>query len=203
LVETILGRGRVLVMTTPVSDLLQPGGRQTWNELPTGDNAWPYFVLVNEMLKYLVDTTGARLNYMAGDTASLPNSRDKYPQRYQLFTPLDQPQDVTASEGRVVVKFTEYPGAYRLKGFRGESIVRGFAVNLPESASDLRRIEREDLDDVLGVGRYQFARDQDEIVVGVGEARLGREFYPFLVPLVAMLLAMEHLLANRFYRKSE
>jgi hypothetical protein len=203
LLETTLGRGRTLVMTTPVSDPLQPAGRPPWNELPTGDNAWPYFVLVNEMFAYLVDAGGERLNYLAGETASLPNSRDRYPQRYQLFTPLDQPQDVSAAEDRVIVKFTEYPGAYRLKGFRGEPVVRGFAVNLPEAASDLRRIERDELDAVLGADRYQFARSTDEIVVGVGQARLGREFYPFLVPLVALLLAVEYVLANRFYRKPD
>jgi hypothetical protein len=201
LIETSRGLGRALVLTTPISDPLQPKGRQTWNELPTGDNAWPYFVLVNEMMKYLVDRGGEKLNYLSGETASLPNRRDKYPERYQLFTPLDQPQDVTAAAGRVVVKFTEYPGAYRLKGFRGESIVRGFAVNLPRSASELTRMTRDDLDEVLGPDRYHYARDTDQIVVGVGEARLGREFYPLLICLVALILGLEHVLANRFYRR--
>ncbi len=203
LLETSLGEGRALILTTPISDPAQASGRQTWNELPTGDNAWPYFVLVNEMLKYLVDTGGERLNYLAGETAKLPNSRDKYPERYQLFTPLDQPQDVTAADGHVVVKFTEYPGAYRLKGFRGEAVVRGFSVNLPQSASELDRITRVELDEMLGADRYHFARNTDEIVVGVGQARLGREFYPFLVTLVALMLAVEHVLANRFYRRPD
>jgi hypothetical protein len=203
LLETSFEQGRALVLTTPVSDPAQASGRQTWNELPTGNNAWPYFVLVNEMLKYLVDTGGERLNYLAGETAKLPNSRDKYPERYQLFTPLDQPQDVTAAEEHVVVKFTEYPGAYRLKGFRGEAVVRGFSVNLPESASELARLTRGELDEMLGSDRYHFARNTDEIVVGVGQARLGREFYPFLVTLVALMLAVEHVLANRFYRRPD
>ena len=105
------------------------------------------------------------------------------------------------ADGHVIVKFTEFPGAYRLKGFRGESVVRGFAVNLPQTASELTRITRDELDQVLGPDRYHFARNTDEIVVGVGEARLGREFYPFLVCLVALMLAVEHVLANRFYRK--
>ena len=203
LLETSQERGRALVLTTPISDPARLRGRQPWNELPTGDDAWPYFVLVNEMMRYLVDAGGARLNYLAGETATLPNKRDKYPQRYQLFTPLDQPQDVTSADGRVVVKFTEYPGAYRLKGFLGEPVVRGFAVNLPQTASELSRMPRDELDELLGRERYQFARNTDEIVVGVGEARLGREFYSFLVPLVALILALEHVLANRFYRKQE
>ncbi|HPM84827.1 MAG TPA: BatA domain-containing protein [Candidatus Anammoximicrobium sp.] len=203
IIETPLGRGRVLTMTTPVSDPAQLQGRQTWNELPTGSDAWPYLVLVNEMVRYLTDAGGTKLNYLAGETAALPNARDKEPERYQLFTPLDQPQDVTAAEGQVVVKFTELPGAYRLKGFLQRPVVRGFSVNLPESASQLTRLAREDLDELLGAGRYHFARSQDEIVLGVGEARMGREFYPFLLPLLALILGLEHLLANRFYRRGE
>ena len=81
--------------------------------------------------------------------------------------------------------------------------MRGFSVNLPESASQLTRLAREDLDELLGAGRYHFARSQDEIVLGVGEARMGREFYPFLLPLLALILGLEHLLANRFYRRGE
>ncbi|MCU0978970.1 MAG: BatA domain-containing protein [Pirellulaceae bacterium] len=202
-VETSLGRGRVLTMTTPVSDPARAQGRQTWNELPTGNDAWPYVVLANEMVRYLVGAGGTKLNYLAGETASLPNTRGKHPERYQLFTPLDQPQDVTADDGQLVVKFTELPGAYRLKGFLQQPLVRGFAVNLPESASQLTRLDREALDQLLGADRYHYARSRDEIVLGVGEARLGREFYPFLLPLLALILGLEHLLANRFYRRGE
>lgn len=203
IVETSPGRGRVLTMTTPVSDPIRARGRQTWNELPTGEDAWPYVVLVNEMLSYLAGAGGTKLNYLAGDTAALPNVRDKHPERYQLFTPADQPQDVTADDGQVAVRFTELPGAYRLKGFLEQPVVRGFAVNLPESASQLARLDRAALDDLLGAGRYHYARNQDDIVLGVGEARLGREFYPFLLPLLALILGLEHLLANRFYRRDE
>jgi hypothetical protein len=203
LVETTLDQGRTLTLTTPVSDPAQLSGRQTWNELPTGDNAWPYVALVNEMMRYLVDTAGTKLNYLAGETASLPNSQGRHPDRYQLFTPLGQPQDVTAADGRISVKFTEYPGAYRLKGTWGGPVVRGFSVNLPRAASELARLPRSELDGILGPDRYHYARSEDEIVLGVGEARLGLEFYPFLIALVACVLAMEHLLANRFYRRSD
>jgi hypothetical protein len=203
IVETSLDRGRGLTMTTPISDPLNLRGRQAWNELPTGTDAWPYFVLINEMLRYLVDTAGIKLNYLAGETAVLPNNPDRHPDRYQLFTPLGQPQESLASDGRVVVRFTEYAGAYRLRGYRDGPVVRGFSVNFPESASRLQRIDRARLDTLLGADRYHFARDRDEIVLGVGKARLGFEFYPWLICLVALLLGMEQLLANRFYRKTE
>lgn len=203
LVETTLERGRTLIMTTPVSDPARLDNRQTWNELPTGENAWPYVMLAREMMHHLVDSGGTKLNYVVGETAMLPNSSERYPERYQLFTPLGQPQDVTAAEGKIVVKFTEYPGAYRLKGNLAGPVGRGFSVNLPRAASDLERLSRDELNGMLGPDRYHFARSKDEIVLGVGEARMGREFYPFLILVVGLVLALEHVLANRFYRSTD
>ena len=82
-------------------------------------------------------------------------------------------------------------------------MVRGFSVNLPPEATELRRVESTRLDELLGKDRYQFARNRDEIELSVGEARAGREFYPTLLVLLAGALAMEQLLANRFYRRAE
>jgi hypothetical protein len=203
LVDHRLGRGHVMTLTTPVSDPLRPAGRQTWNELATGEDAWPCFVLVNEMLLHLVGSSETKLNYLAGETAVLNNDAPTLPDRYQLFTPLDEPQDVLARDGRVTVRFTDHPGAYRLRGQRTGPIVRGFAVNVPAEASDLTRVSRDQLDEILGKDRYKFARNRNEIDRAVGNDRIGTEFYPLLATLVALVFGLEHLLANRFYRKDE
>ncbi len=202
LVERSVGRGRVITMTTPVSDAWRTEGYPTWNELPTSDEAWPYVVLVNELTLYLTDHTATRLNYTVGETAVLTQDAREHPDRYQLFTPLEQPQEVPARDGEVVVRFTEHAGAYRLKGFRDGPIARGFAVNLSAESTDLTRLSQDELDQRLGPGRYQLARNQQEIELGVGEARVGREFYGHLLVLLVVVLGVEHLLANRFYRKN-
>jgi hypothetical protein len=202
-VETTVGEGRVLVMTTPVTEPTQPPGREPWNELSTSEEVWPYVMLVNEMMSYLASSGERQLNYLVGETVVLANDPDKEPRRYQLFTPREEPQETTAREGSLVVRFTERPGAYRLKGFRGGPVVRGFAVNLPAEASDLSRLPREQLDTLLGKDRYQLARSREEIVREVGETRVGREFYPYLLAVLAIVLALEHLLGNRFYRGRE
>jgi hypothetical protein len=203
LVENRLGRGRVLTLTTPISDPPRPQGYELWNRLATGEDAWPCFILVREMMLYLVGSAGARLNLHTGETAVLPNDETLFPDRYQLFTPLDQPQDVLARDGRVTVRFTDQPGAYRLRGQRNGPLVRGFAVNLSGDASDLSRLPAERLDELLGKGRYQLARDKDEIDRAVGNDRVGSEFYPLLALLVAVALGLEHVLANRFYKKED
>jgi hypothetical protein len=99
------------------------------------------------------------------------------------------------------VRFTDNPGAYRLRGQLGGPIIRGFAVNLAEETSDLSRLPAERLDELLGKGRYQLAGSKEEINRAVGNDRVGSEFYPLLVTLVALVLGLEHALGNRFYKK--
>lgn len=203
LAESRVGRGRALVLTTPVTDPLRPVGRKAWNELLTGDDAWPGFVLVNEMLLYLTGSSEARLNYLTGETAVLRNDPASQPERYQLFTPLDEPQDVLARDGRLIVRFTDNPGAYRLRGQRGGAVVRGFAVNLPADVGDLTRWPQDKLQDLLGKKRFHLAHNKEEIDRAVGTDRIGSEFYPLLMLLLVVALAGEQVLANRFYRKDE
>ena len=199
LVEQRLGRGSVLVLTTPISDPPQPAGYAPWNELATGSDAWPCFVLVNEMFRYLVKSQATRLNLLCGQTAVLPNDAGRYPPRYQLFPPSDQPQDVLAKDGQLTIRFTLQPGLYRLRGQLAGPVSRGLAINLDPQQSRLARLTSAELDERLGAGRYRLARSAEELNRAVGTDRVGVEFYPLLVVLLALTLGLEHLLANRFY----
>jgi hypothetical protein len=203
ILERPLGSGRVVLFTTPLAEESRPAGRPPWNELLTSEQAWPNFVLFNELMRYLAGGTESRLNYLAGETAVIVNDATRDPARYQLFTPLDAPQDVLPRDGLLSVPFTPHPGAYRLKGLRDKPIVRGFAVNLPADASNLQRVPLARVEELLGKNRFRYARSRDEIVLEVGEARVGREFYPYLLLVLVVILGLEHTLANRFYRKTE
>lgn len=201
LIETQPGSGRVLCLTTSISDPLNPSGRETWNEIATGGRNWPYFLMINELMRYVVKSGEAKLNYVAGEIAQLQNDPRTDPVRYQLFTPRGELQNVATQDDHVTVRSTDQPGAYRLKGERGGVVLRGFAVNLPVSATDLTRTTPAELVELLQPLRFQYARSKEEIVFGVREERVGREFYPFLMALVAIFLGLEHLLANRFYKR--
>src|SRR5690606_184533 len=124
----------------------------------------------------------------------------EHPERYELFPPTGDPRETAAAGETLTVRFLESPGAYRLKGNRGGPVLRGFSVNLPAEATDLTRAAPERLDAALGEDRYQLAKTRDEFRRKIGLARQGREFYPFLLVLLAVVLAMEHVLANRFYK---
>jgi hypothetical protein len=67
----------------------------------------------------------------------------------------------------------------------------------------LARAAPDRLNEVLGSGRFRLAKNRDEITRDVGEARIGREFYPYLLVLLAVVLGLEHLFSNRFYRRNE
>ena len=81
--------------------------------------------------------------------------------------------------------------------------MRGFSVNLPPAATDLTRLSPERLDKLLGQDRFQLATNKDEIQLEVGEARVGREFYSHLLVMLVVMLCVEQLMANRFYKKRE
>jgi hypothetical protein len=74
-------------------------------------------------------------------------------------------------------------------------------VNLSQETSDLARLAPSRLDELLGTDRYQLARDKEQIDRAVGNDRVGSEFYPLLFTLVALVLGLEHVLGNRFYKK--
>jgi hypothetical protein len=95
---------------------------------------------------------------------------------------------------------TEMVGNYRLRaGGRQAKLDRGFSVNVPAESTRLDRASAKDIVNALGKERARVARSRDEIEVRVGLARTGRELFPALILAMALVLAAESLLANRFY----
>ena len=57
----------------------------------------------------------SRLNYLAGQPAVLPLRSDVAPDRWQLFTPRGQWQELAAQGRELRVSFSDLPGTYRLR----------------------------------------------------------------------------------------
>lgn len=201
LLERPLGKGRVLTLTTPISD---PANRpDTWNLLPTGDQPWPFVMLANELMYYLVGSDQQRLNYQTGDTAvvHLP-AGEKFPV-YSLTTPRgDQIRTpVDDKQNALIVTSTETPGNYRLRAGGGEQGMQlGFSANLPADVSQLERTSADDLKAVFGDMPFRLAHNRDEIDRSVSAGRVGQELFPFLMVFLVLVLAFEQALANRFYQ---
>jgi hypothetical protein len=142
-----------------------------------------------------------QLNYMAGQPVSLTNDPLTWPSRYDLYMPQAQKRPAPpALEGMLNLGEFERPGLYRLRGQRGEPVLRSFSINVTTSDTVLRRTTTEELDERLGRGNYRVARDRNQVESSVGQARFGRELYPLLMVLVAGLFLAEQAMSNRFYK---
>jgi hypothetical protein len=199
ILERVVGEGRVVMMTTPISDDANRPSRPAWNLIPVGlEGSWPFMMLADGTLTYLAETEANRLNYTVGQTAVVRVPKSPTAKRYQLFTPGSDWQEITATDDRLELGFIELLGTYRVFDEEGTR-TGGFSVNLAEGTTRLDRILPEQLDNVLGKDRYQVATKQSEITRDVDESRTGSEFYPFLMVALAVVLGLEHLIANRFY----
>lgn len=202
LVERRVGTGRVITMTTPVSDAAY---NDPWNILPTGPDPWPFLALANGLTEYLAGSGGTRLNYLAGQTAILGLAPNERVTSYVLEIPGASPvrQSLTPGQTDLSIASTEALGNYRVRaGGQGAKLDRGFSVNCSPSISDLNRIDFATIVDALGKDRVQVARSQAEIELRVGQGRVGRELFPALIIALALVLGVEQLLANRFYKQT-
>jgi hypothetical protein len=161
-------------------------------------------MLSNEMMLYLVGSGEERLNYDAGETVVLHVPESQRQMIFSVRSPDGQelPQSVDQKTGTVTVTATGIVGNYVLRSGGSEGGVRrGFSINVPAETTDLVRLSPDDLTGLLGKDRFRLSRGRDEIERDVNLGRTGRELYPLLIVLVAIILGMEHLLANKFYRR--
>lgn len=197
LIERRLAAGSVLLLTTPISDA-ESSTQPSWNLLSSSLDSWPFLILLDRMFLSLVQSNDAVLNASVGQTARVPWDQPAT-QRLPLLTPRGDWQEVTAADGEIRVPLTDAPGAYRLKVPVASQTPRGFSANLTADTSRLNRLSVDELNQCLGPDRYRLARSEAEIVRDIDQARIGREFYPLLMPVLVLVMVMEYLLANRFY----
>jgi hypothetical protein len=156
------------------------------------------------MLLYLVGSGEERLNYEAGETVTLRVPESQRQLIFSLRTPSGEelPQAVDQKTGLFTITATGTVGNYLLRSGGTEGGVRrGFSVNVPAVNTDLTRLAKDDLTGLLGKDRFRLSRGRDEIERDVSLGRTGHELYPLLIVLVAIALGLEHLLANKFYRR--
>ena len=197
-----LGEGRVLTVTTPVSD--SPND-EPWNLLPVGDPSWPFVILADGMMSYLVGSSQQRLNYLVGQTAVLRLDPKTEHRSYGLTAPEGIRINLTPDLGRhlLMITSTDSAGHYRVTagGSRPSGVDQGFSVNLAPEQTELERMADEDLAEVFGPHDYHLARNREELEGKVSYERVGRQLFSMLIILVAAVLGIEHVMANRFYRE--
>ncbi|QEG33354.1 vWA domain-containing protein [Bythopirellula goksoeyrii] len=204
LVERPLGQGRVLTLTTPISDPLQPVGREPWNLLPTHPEPWPFVALVNNIVGYLSRNEDQELNYGAGETVNLRLSPRQHVTDFVLRDPNGEGLRRTLPPGEDTIRIstTGQLGNYRVAaGGRSGSLDEGFSVN---AAAELSRLEQADPEAILAAlpeGRVHLANSLDDVEQYVNIGRRGKELFSWAILMVVFVWGSEHLLSNRFYRE--
>ena len=203
LLERPVGKGRTLTMTTPVSD--NPN-QNPWNLLPAGGlgvEPLPFMILANQMAAYLVGSSDQQLNYLAGQTVVVPLDAAQQHPRYLLKTPDGKSSSYTADLDRrdLSITTTDQVGNYRLQAGGTGGVDLGFSVNYAPEQTQLDRLSDQELSGVFGPVKFQLAHTREQIDRDVSTGRVGRELFPPLILIVAILLGLEMLVANRFYKE--
>jgi hypothetical protein len=208
ILERPMGAGKVITMTTPVSDWAD---EQPWNLLPFGE-AWPFLITANQIMLYLVGSTDAQLNYFAGQVAMLPLDRQAPRGNYLISEPPKdalKPQEATKypipidlQRNVLTVTATAQPGNYQAQaGGEQGGVSRGFSVNVAPEQTQLTRLPKDKLKELFGPFEYRLAQNLDQLDRQISTARVGRELFPLLILIVALVLGAEHVLANKFYKQ--
>ncbi len=204
IVERPIGQGRTLTFTTPVSDPLEPVGREPWNMLPTGPEPWPFVALANQTIGYLALAEAHEQNIVAGETVGLRLSPRQHVTEFVLKEPggTGLRRTLPAGEDTIRISTTNVLGNYRVaSGGRTGVLDEGFSVNALAELSRLERADEGVIAAALPADRVHLAQSLDDVEEYVDIGRSGRELFPWVISLVALIWSSEHLLANRFYRE--
>jgi hypothetical protein len=199
LVERKLDQGRVLLFTVPL-DRRQPPWHNYWNESSFG------LVLADKTVGYLAgDAEKVNFNYLSGQplTLRLP-AAPQFP--YTVVGPNLSGSDgaVKPVEGKNTAQFTQAvtPGDYTLRDGKGARIAC-YAVNVrPEESQLEERVAVEQIEALLGPGAVLTAERGGNLGDLIQRRTLRPlELFPWLMILLLLALAIENLLANKFYRR--
>jgi hypothetical protein len=203
IVERPIGHGRAITMTTPVSD---DANRDPWNLLPTGglgDGPWPFMILANRMAAYLVGSNDQQLNYPAGQMAVLRLDAAARRRGFMLYAPGESAFPLQADLNRSDLPITETDrvGNYRLQSGGSKGVNLGFSVNYARDQTRIERLSDQEVTGLFGPVKFQLARTREQIDRNISMGRVGRELFPSLILIVALVLGLELLVSNRFYRE--
>jgi hypothetical protein len=197
--ERPIGKGRAIVMTTPVSD--RPA-RSPWNLLPV-DECWPFMILMNQTAAYLVGSGDQQWNYLAGQTVVVRLDEASRRRSYMLYAPdgLTTPYPADLNRRDLTITTTDRVGNYRLRAGGDHGVDLGFSVNYAPEQIRLDRLTDAELSALFSPVKFQLARTREQIDRDISTGRVGRELFPPLILMVALVLALEMLVSNRFYKE--
>jgi hypothetical protein len=194
LIERAIGSGRVILLTSALD-------RRGWNDLPLA--GWPFVVLLDQIGQELSRQSEVQYNYIAGDEVTLPLPADSSLTKYLVRRPTGEqlPGEVPPGSKAIVLRNVDQVGQYEVVSNRDETVsfASGFSANAAPAESDFTRIAEDELDKIIGKGRYSVARSIEGLTRNVTVGRVGQEVFSLILGLVLAFFCAEQLVANRFY----
>lgn len=204
LLDRAVGRGHVIQFTTPL-DAREIDRNRRWHNYWDLDTSFG-LVLEDQVCRYLAgDSTKPELNYFCGQTPRVPLPASLAAPPYTLDGPglAVAETNVKVNDGDTHLSLPQVvvPGNYAVRDTK-QRIVAGCSLNIRPQESELERVPAEEIESVLGkdtmlqVGRTISLK---EALAGMRSPPL--ELLPWLMMAVLIVLMVESLLANRFYRR--
>jgi hypothetical protein len=191
--------GKVVLFTTVLDER-----RPEWNDYLSTLTSFPV-VLAFVSTSYLAgDAEPVQLNFLSGQSAPLvavpltQRSTD-----YALWRNTKHIRPVTAEPGQNVLRFPQAhdPGNYAVAGEGGKPVA-AFSVNLPQEEIVLDRLPAAEVEALFGRGAVLPVDGRADLRAAMsGQWSQPVELFPFLMVLILFVLAVENLLANKFYRR--
>lgn len=200
ILERVHGRGRTVIVTTGVD--LPENYRLRWNNFPsTLLPSWLFYAFAEQMMDYVSRATDTPHNFIAGETPIVRLSPADSARDFLLQQPQfkQSRQRLPAGEGSLTLESANDLGHYQLIETGASRPITAFTINPAPSESDLTRLTRQQLDDLLGKDHYQLARTLNELKDQINASDLGKEVFPIVLALLIVAFLGEHLVANRFY----
>ncbi|HEV3122679.1 MAG TPA: BatA and WFA domain-containing protein [Isosphaeraceae bacterium] len=199
--------GRVLMWTTPLSRQPEQGARDAWNEFPLSDWSFLYLMFFRTV-PYMAGLAGEKLNYEAGQDVVIPLEPSKKLTTFVVQGPDKKTSDrltPQVSTPSLVIQSPQALGQWTVAasapGRTPENL--GFSINPPVAETQVKPLDKRDLDGIFGKAPYALADDPSQIKEVVMTSRVGREMFPWIMVLILMVVTLENLLANKFYRENQ
>jgi hypothetical protein len=203
LLERKCGRGRVLLFTTAFDGSRDEYERE-WNNYAQSSFSR---VLINLAASYLAgDVDKLTLNYPAGQVVSVVVPPSNRALKYTLLPPQlvgsDMLLERTRDQQVLEIDQAVTPGNYSVYDGEARQEIAKFSINARPEEADLSRADAEEIQKLLGP-RAIVPIAQSSNLREVLQSQLPQpvELFFWLMVLVLFVLAVESLLANRFYRQ--
>jgi hypothetical protein len=204
LLEKNVDKGRVLLFTTAFDERLRDG-KYAWNNYNAGSSF--YFVLVNHAVGYLAgDAEAVQLNETCGRTITVNLAVSSRQALYTLGGPGLSTSETNlpraGDQDKLIIPDakTGTPGNFTVTDDKNV-LVGAYSLNNRSAESLLDPVPVEEIEKVLGPGSVvPVGRDRSlhELLQGHWDRPL--DLLPWLLIAVLLVLAVENLLANKFYR---